>query len=90
MLVAWQKAGQQSNMSATLTNNLILRAIFGRGGAGEEKEEGLWRTVDCLSRVDCLLSFQELLNSFQCRVQHAAPQGAAGLWTTASSADFWF
>ena len=46
-----RKIGQTSQTSATLADNLIRMGSFGAGrrerrGAGEEKEEGLLRTVD--------------------------------------------
>ena len=45
-----------SQMSATLSDHRILRAIFGRGrrerrGLGEENEEGLLRTVDSVFNI---------------------------------------
>ena len=47
------KVENKSQMSATLAANRIPRAIVRRGrrerqGAGEEKEEGLLGTVDCV------------------------------------------
>ena len=47
------KVSNKSQMAAVLADDLILAAIFARGRrerrcAGEEKEEGLLRTADCV------------------------------------------
>ena len=47
------KVGNKSQMSPALAANLIPGAIFRRGrrerrGAGEENEEGVLRTDDCV------------------------------------------
>ena len=49
----WRKVGPKSQRSATLADNWIPMGSFCAGrrerrGAGEEKEEGLLRTVDCV------------------------------------------
>ena len=51
--VGRQKGGEKTQRSATLADKVKTHSIFGRGrrerwGAGEEKEEGLLRTVDCV------------------------------------------
>ena len=63
------------------------RGTFGSGrrerrGVGEEREEELLRTVDCVCKK-CWLRFQFV-------VEHAAPQGAANIWANTSSAELWF
>ena len=53
ILLARQEVSHKLKMSVALEDNLVLGGSFGRGGrerrcAGEEKEEGLLRTVDCV------------------------------------------
>ena len=70
-----------------------FRGSFGRCRrerrcAGEDKEEGLLRTVDCVFKSWYLFAFSRTVQEFfQCGIQHAAPQGAAYSKAIASATD---
>ena len=78
---ARQKVAPESQMSKTLADKVKIVAIFHWGRrerwcAGEEKKEGLLRTVDCVFKSWLLITFSIIVQAFP--VRNLARRSAGG------------